>query len=268
MGGSIEGVALIETQSKMAPPSGAVKRAKAAAAKSEAADEPELSAKEVKARLRAARKNSLFAFYWALPKNVRTGVTFVVALTALMGLAYYLWPSSTSLSILSRAFTDNKNKIPSYMETLRAEVVLPAGVPAAQVFDYVRKPQTWVYWRSALRVHGAIDQAVKPGMMFTERALVEGVERDVAWMTTYTGSDGPTRTRVSLTGSITGLKCDLRTSFVISYAAATTSKEVSVKQTLSFGAKGMTAEKKAVLGKEYKEQMTLSLKRLRQRLSK
>jgi len=253
---------VLERSPHVMPPSGVVKRGKT---KSDESTQPVVNAKDVRKAIKGRKGGSWLP---SVGQNVRVGILFALVVAVAIGLVYFLWPSASS----GRMATTAADRIPSHMDTLRAEVTLPAGIPAAQVLDYIRTPQTWVYWRSATnKVHGAIDHIItKPGMAFTERAMVDGKERDISWVSTYTGSDGPTRTRVSLTGTVTGI-CELRTSFVISYAAAAaaaSSRTVAVKQILSFGAKGMSLERKALLGQTLKEQMVLSLKRLRLRMSK
>merc|ERR1712216_1069388 len=99
-------------------------------------------------------------------------------------------------------------------------------------------------------------------MEFTEHSEMEGIQREVTWTTTYAGSDGVGRMRVSFIGSATvhgNVKRELRTSFTVGVGANTF---ITVKQILSFSGKGMSTERKKVVALSYKQQMEQSLKQL------
>lgn len=157
---------------------------------------------------------------------------------------------------------------PAFTESLSFQIKI--AVPMAKAFKYLSTPETWPHWRpSTLRVDGAIDDTAKPGMLFTERSMFEGTERDITWTTTFAGVDTQSGTRgsqmrVAFTGSFRDIQRKVFSTYTVSMGKNATMCDVA--HALSFGYKGLTSQQKDVVKGLYRDQLRLALKQLRQRL--
>jgi len=195
-----------------------------------------------------------------LPSEIRQYkelIMFTLASLILAGLVYSIWPSS--------GYRSGRERVPDGMESLTAFRKIP-GIPVAKAFEYLRTPETWVYWKAdTSKVAGAVDRALNAGMRFMEQTTVEGVERDVTWVTTHAGVDATstTKMKVQMTGRIKDVsERGLRSTYLVANTGKnSTHEEATVTQTLYFGHKGLDAEQRKAVRKTHKAQMDLSLAR-------
>jgi len=230
-------------------------------------DEPALSSQDVKAKLRGKRTLTaqvikVLNTMGVGGKDAQVFLMTTLAFLGLAALAYVMWPKGKGAGM----------KVPAGMESLSSYMSIP-GVDVKRTFQYVRTPETWVYWKSdTVGVSGAVDRISQPGERFMEKTVVEGKERDVTWVTTYAGVDAQNsyKMKLQLNGNVKDMERGLRNTFIFvrnTKTSNSTYEEVMVTQTLFFGHKGLSAEQREAVRKGHKAQMSMSLHRLAQRLS-
>ena len=218
----------------------------------------------MKAKLKAKNSGGLkLGPLTIVSSHVRAGLLMTLCTVALIGAVYLMWPK--------HGYGHGRERVPDGMESVTAQLKVP-GVQLAKAFEYLRTPQTWVYWKAdTTRVAGAVDRAAVTGMRFMEATSVEGVARDVTWVTTHAGTDqsSSSRMRLSLTGRVKEVtERGLRSKYMVaSTSKNASSPEITVTHTLLFGHKGLSTEQRKAVRISHKAQMELSLKMLRQRLA-
>ena len=130
------------------------------------------TAADVKAKLKAKNSGGLkLGPLTIVSSHVRAGLLMTLCTVALIGAVYVMWPK--------HGYGHGRERVPDGMESVTAQLKVP-GVQLAKAFEYLRTPQTWVYWKAdTTRVAGAVDRAAVTGMRFMEATSVEGVARDV-----------------------------------------------------------------------------------------
>jgi len=243
---------------------GAQKRPGKAAGDKGKGDDTAALAADVKAKIKAKNAGGFkLGPLTIASSHILSGLTMTLGTLALVFVVYMTWPKS--------GYGHGRERVPDGMESITAHQRMP-GVQLAKAFEYLRTPQTWVYWKAdTTRVAGAVDRAAVSGMRFMEATSVEGNARDVTWLTTHAGTDATTSTkmRLSLTGKVKEVtNRGLRSKYLVASTSKNASApEITVTHTLLFGHKGLTAEQRKAVRARHKGQMDQSLKVLQQRLS-